>query len=203
MSSPDPGLSEWLARARAGSPEALGRVLELCRNYLLHVADRQLDADLRAKGGASDLVQETFLEAQRDFAGFGGTTEDELLAWVRRILLNNAANFARRYHTGKRDLGREVGPAAADSGGSGPVPTDPVPTPSRLAVEREQAEALRAAIDRLPDEYRRVIVLRYLEGRSFEDIGAEMGRSPEAARKLWARAMDRLRRDWEASHDTG
>ena len=83
--------------ARAGSKEAIGGALEACRGYLLGIAERELDADLRAKGGASDLVQDTFLEAQRDFAGFRGETQADLLAWLRRLLLNNLANFARTY----------------------------------------------------------------------------------------------------------
>src|SRR5437764_1298683 len=99
-----------LASARSGSAEALGRALETCRGYLLLVAERNLDPVLRAKGGASDLVQETFMEAQRDFAQFQGTTEAELLAGLRRMLLNNVGNFARRYRgTDKRAVGREVG----------------------------------------------------------------------------------------------
>ena len=59
-----------LAAARAGSREALGQILQACRGYLLLLAERELAPDLRAKGGASDLVQETFLEAQKDFAHF-------------------------------------------------------------------------------------------------------------------------------------
>jgi RNA polymerase sigma-70 factor (ECF subfamily) len=73
-------VARYLPEARAGSPEALGRALEGCRLYLLALAERELDAGLRAKGGASDLVQETFLEAQRDFARFRGDSEAELLA---------------------------------------------------------------------------------------------------------------------------
>ena len=53
-----------LAAARTGSSEALGQALQACRGYLLLLAERELDPDLRAKGGASDVVQETFLEAQ-------------------------------------------------------------------------------------------------------------------------------------------
>src|SRR5262245_48250334 len=88
---------QLLAAARSGSREALGLLLDTCRRYLLLVADRELAQELKAKGGASDLVQETFLEAQRDFAGFQGSSEDEFRAWLRRLLLNNLANFARRY----------------------------------------------------------------------------------------------------------
>jgi WD40 repeat protein len=66
--------SQFLPAARAGSSEALGQALEICRGYLLRVANQGLNADLRAKGGASDLVQETFLEAQRDFGCFQGAS---------------------------------------------------------------------------------------------------------------------------------
>src|SRR5262245_35621598 len=94
-----------LSAARSGSREALGELLEGCRGYLLMVARDKLDADLRAKEGPSDLVQETFLEAKRDFGQFQGASEAELLAWLRRVLLNNVANFTRRYRTaGKRTV---------------------------------------------------------------------------------------------------
>src|SRR5258708_34556565 len=102
-------MREWLSTARAGSHEALGRALDSCRNYLLRVAERHLDPKLRAKGGASDLVQETFLEAQRDFGGFHGNSEQELLAWLSRVLLNNLGNLYRRYgETDKRDFNRRL-----------------------------------------------------------------------------------------------
>jgi RNA polymerase sigma-70 factor (ECF subfamily) len=101
--------SQFLPAAGEGSGEALGQALEACRGYLLHVANHGLDANLRAKGGASDLVQETFFEAQRDFGDFHGSSEHELLAWLRQFLLQNVANLSRRYRgTEKRSVGREV-----------------------------------------------------------------------------------------------
>ena len=189
----------WLAAARAGSNEALGQALEACRRYLLVVAERQLDPDLRAKGGASDLVQETFLEAQRDFAHFGGTSEAELLAWLRRMLVNNLGNFSRRYHeTRQRALDREVelGPADSSNDAQGAL-VAATPSPSSAAMEREQAEELQRALERLPEDYREVITLRYLEELPFEEIGQRMSRSADAARKLWSRAMERLRQEWK------
>jgi RNA polymerase sigma-70 factor (ECF subfamily) len=188
-----------VAAARADSREALGRVLEDCRRYLLAVAERELDPDLRAKGGASDLVQETFLEAQRDFARFQGSTPDELRAWLRQVLNHNLAAFTRRFRaTRKREVGREVGMQADNpSGWPGEGPAGSTPTPSGAAIEHEQALALRRALDRLPEEYRRVVVLRFEEGRTFEEIGSLTGRSTDAARKVWSRAMERLRQEWE------
>src|SRR5262245_57514454 len=100
-------VAHWLPDARAGSSEALGQVLEACRGYLLMIAQQELEPALQAKGGASDLVQQTFLEAQRDFAGFEGSTREALLAWMRRLLLNNLANFRREYRCNKRRVTRE------------------------------------------------------------------------------------------------
>src|SRR5262249_14287737 len=80
--------AQLLAAARGGSREALGEALESCRAYLLYVAQREMAPELQAKGGASDLVQETFLDAQRDFDRFRGATEEELLAWLRRLLVH-------------------------------------------------------------------------------------------------------------------
>ena len=64
----DQSTADWLQAARDGSREAMGNLLEACRAYLLLVANRELAADLRAKGGASDLVQDTFLEGHRNFS---------------------------------------------------------------------------------------------------------------------------------------
>ena len=198
MTPPENVLGQWLQAARGGAPDALGQALELCRRYLLLIAERNLAPELRAKGGASDLVQETFFEAARDFGQFAGTTEPELLAWLTRLLLNNAGNFARHYRgTHKRAVGREVGLGnEGSSENPGPVLTSAEPSPSANASAKEQAAALQQALSRLPEDYRQVIVLRYQDGRSFEEIGPLIHRSPDAARKLWARAMERLREEW-------
>jgi RNA polymerase sigma-70 factor (ECF subfamily) len=199
MAEPAKDADRLLAEARTGSREALGQALEVCRRYLLLIADRELDADLRAKGGASDLVQETFLEAMRDFPQFGGTSEPELRAWLRRLLLNNLAHFMRRYRmTHKRAVGKEVGlDGDGSKDGVGAGLGAGTPSPSAHAMAHEQAAALQQALGRLPEDYRQIIGLRYQEQHSFEEIGRLMNRSPDAARKLWARAMERFRQEWE------
>jgi RNA polymerase sigma-70 factor, ECF subfamily len=192
--------ADWLAAARGGSREALGQALEACRHYLLLVAHQELDPSLQGKGGASDVVQQTFLEAQRDFGQFGGTSRTDLLAWLRRLLLNNVADFTRRYHGDKRQAQREV-PLATDSAATESalgLEAD-TPSPSRHAMRHEQDEALHQALERLPLEYRQVIHLRYQEECSFEEVGRLMQRTPNAARKLWLRAVQRLRQELETS----
>src|SRR5262249_6843956 len=144
MSESAKDAGDWLAAARAGSQQALGQALEVCRGYLLLVAERQLGTDLRAKGGASDLVQETFLEAQRDFRQFQGTSEEELRAWLQRLLLNNLGTFARRYRDAHcRDVSREQPLEPGGSSNAQGGIAAPTPSPSGQAMEREQAEELQ------------------------------------------------------------
>ncbi len=203
MAEPAEEAGGLLAAARAGSRDALGRALEACRRYLLGVAEGELDPDLSAKGGASDLVQETFLEAQRDFAGFKGSSAEELRAWLRQVLLHNVGAFTRRYRTtSKREVARELTLGADGSwAGIERVPAGSTLSPSGVAIEHERALALRRALERLPEDYRLVVVLRFEQGRSFEEIGRLTDRSPDAARKVWSRAMERLRQEWEGSRD--
>jgi RNA polymerase sigma-70 factor, ECF subfamily len=186
--------ARWLAAARAGSREALGQVLEAARQYLLSIARQELDPDLRAKNSPSDVVQETFVEAQRDFGQFHGDTEDELLAWLRQLLLHRVGKLRRRYRdTQKRRLALEVA-LGGDGSSDGPVGRVAANTlsPSGQAMEHEQDQALQVALGRLPEDYRQVITLRYREQLPFEEIGRLLQRSPDAARKLWARAVERL-----------
>jgi RNA polymerase sigma-70 factor (ECF subfamily) len=202
MSAPGDALDGWLAAARAGSPEALGEALQACRGYLLLIAEQELDAELRAKGGASDLVQETFVKAHRHFAGFAGGPDD-LRAWLRRILLNHLADFRAAYReAAKRQAAREVPLQGDDSAGAGTAAVpDAGPSPSRQAMAREEADEVRRLLDRLPDDYRTVLRLRYQEDRPFEEIAGLMNRSENAVRKLWARALERLHEEWEPGHD--
>jgi RNA polymerase sigma-70 factor, ECF subfamily len=194
MTEPTGGAARWLPAARAGSREALGKVLEAARQYLLTIARQEFDADLRAKNSPSDVVQETFVEAQRAFGQFQGDTEAELLAWLRQLLLHRVGKLRRRYRdTQKRQLAREVALGGDDSGGglAGVLAAGTL-SPSGQAMENEQDQALQAALGRLPEDYRRVITLRHEEQLPFEEIGRLLQRSPEAARKLWARAVERL-----------
>src|SRR5262245_39448693 len=177
--------------ARTGSREALGNALEIYRNYLLLIAERELGDDLRAKGGASDLVQEALLEGHKDFAQFQGETEADLRNWLRALLLNRLSKFARRYRqTQKRGIGFEV-PLQDGPDRGGELPGDE-PTPSKMLMAGEHAQEVQLALERLSEDYRQVILLRYQEQLTFEEVGRRMQRSAEAARKLWWRALVRL-----------
>jgi len=87
-----------LREVRDGSCAKLGELWETCRSYLLLVAGRELRGDLKQKIGPSDIVQETFLKAQRDLLQFRGETHAEFVNWLRRILLNEIYATNRRFH---------------------------------------------------------------------------------------------------------
>jgi RNA polymerase sigma-70 factor (ECF subfamily) len=180
-----------LAAARQGSPEALGQVLELCRRYLLQIATSELDTGLQPKLAASDLVQETFLEAQRVFGRFQGESPAELRAWLRAILLNKLSDGERRYReAAKRHVEKEIG-LNPDSERHRDLPS-PHATPSLVLIAEERAAAVTAAIARLPADYRQVVIWRQVENLSFEEMASRLNRSVDAVRKLWWRAIQQL-----------
>jgi RNA polymerase sigma-70 factor, ECF subfamily len=190
---PHDDVGEWMAAARCGTDDALGHLLECCRQYLLSVANAEFDVDLRNKGGASDLVQETFLEAVRIFDRFHGDSLEELRLWLRAILCNKVATFTRGYrHTAKRRVNQEVELAGRATYAE---PADSIPTPSGMMMHAEQATALTAALGRLPEHYRQVIVWRQMEDLSFEEMAGRLGRSEAAVRKLWLRALECLQEE--------
>lgn len=186
--------SRWLVAARTGSPQALGELLEPLRRYLLLVAEAEIDDELRVKEAASDVVQQTFLQAHRAINDFAGSSQEEWRGWLRQILVNEIRQAGRHYQTAKRRMGREVA-LADDSSASGDWQlAGPDSTPSQKASAQEELARLEDALSRLPEEYREVIERRNAR-ESFEEIGRTMGRSAAAAQKLWSRAVERLGRE--------
>jgi RNA polymerase sigma-70 factor (ECF subfamily) len=197
----EPANTELLRRARDGCDLSKGQLLERYRKYLTMLARIQLRRSLRGKAGASDMVQETYLFAHKAFDQFRGSTEHELVGWLRAILASRLVRLARAHQQQRRnvDLERRLSDepnrssAALDSaliqfGGS----------PTEIAVEREHALLIVGAIEDLPANYRSVILLRQIEGLPYSDVAAAMGRSVDSVKKLWVRALSRLQRSIEA-----
>ena len=189
--------------ARGGNGVAMGSLLESYSRYLTLLARVQIGQRLQGKVDPADVVQETFLEAHRQFPQFRGTSEAEMAAWLRRILAGQLALLVRRYiGTKARDMNleRELGAQldqsseAIDRGLAASIST-----PSQRASRREQAVLLADALGRLPEDYREVIILRHLEGIAFADVAARMGRSVDSVQKLWVRALGSLRSTMEGA----
>jgi RNA polymerase sigma-70 factor (ECF subfamily) len=189
-----------LAQARGGDDAALGRLLELYRNYLRLMARSLIGGALQARLDPSDVVQETFLKAHADFQQFLGHGESEMVAWLRSILVHRLADMARHHKARGRDLRREESLEAKLERSSLEVQNSLAEwnqSPSALALKREQAVLLAEALERLPADYREVFVLRNLEHVPLTEVATRMGRSANAVSQLWRRAILALRRELE------
>jgi RNA polymerase sigma-70 factor (ECF subfamily) len=184
-------ISALLVRARDGDQEALNRLFEVCRNYVRFMAQAQVESWLRVKVDASDLVQQTLLEGYRDFAHFQGGTHAEWLAWLRRILARNLADFVRQFRGAKRQVQRE----ALRCDGSRDVgydPADSAESPSQYLLRRERELLVADALAQLDPDYREVILLRNLQQLDFAEVARRMNRSRPAVQMLWMRALRKL-----------
>ena len=196
--SPCPDVALSLARARREGGAALGDLLEHYRHYLYLLARVRMGRQLQGRVDPSDLVQEAFLAAHRDFSAFRGTTEAELVSWLRQILVARLADLIRRHVKAKaRDIRLERR-LAEELDQSSQALEQALParysSPSQQAAQRERAVLLAEALKELPTDYEEVIVLRHLEGLSFAEVARRMDRTVNSVEKLWVRALTRLRR---------
>jgi RNA polymerase sigma-70 factor (ECF subfamily) len=180
--------------ARVESGEAIVRLLEAYRPYLLALANEELQPALRAKEGASDLVQETIVKAQRDFEQFRGDGPAELVGWLKQILLNQIVDCTRRWKADKRSIERELSLDQGSSDRACQELEDAAPPPDLALLKLEEMSEMNRALQRMPSHFVQVILLRSRDKRSFEEIGEMLGRTPEAARKLWTRGLAELHR---------
>jgi RNA polymerase sigma-70 factor (ECF subfamily) len=197
METDAPRPERLLALARSGELPALGKLLELYREYLSLLARLQIGRRLQGKVDAADLVQETFLQAHEGWGRFRGTTEAELLAWLRRILAARVADLMRRYLGSQgRDVRLECELAAELDRSSQVLDAALLAkqdSPSKQVARREQGVILADALALLPQDYREVLILRHLEGLRFPEVAQRTGRTLDAVKKVWTRALDRLR----------
>lgn len=191
-SQPEYGsFDQLLTDARTGDAEAIGRLLQNHRDYLLLVANQELDSQIQGKIGSSDVVQESLMTAHQNFGQFHGESKQQLLAWLRKIVLNDLHHARRAYKgTIKRQVNRER-PLQFNSSLDYPL-VDPEFTPSTNALVAEQSAQLELAMAELSEDYQQVLRLHSWEQQNFEEIGKLMSRSPEATRKLWTRAVLKL-----------
>jgi RNA polymerase sigma-70 factor, ECF subfamily len=179
-------------------PEPVAQ-LERYRSWLGLLARLQVEPRFRAKFDASDIVQQTMLEAVRGWPKFRGGTEAELAAWLRQILAHVLMHEMRRFGASqRRDVSREesLEQALAESSRRlGDALASPGSSPSERASRQELELRLADALARLPADHAEVIVLRNVEGLSHDEIAQRMGRGVGAVRMLWVRALARLRRE--------
>ncbi len=188
----------WLEQAKSGDAEALGRLLDRYRDVLKRLAERQLFTRLAVRMDASDVVQQTFLEAHHGFGKFEGQTVPELLAWLQRILHHNILGLIRDHATlQKRDVRREQSLDDSHAASTQREELDArSSTPSQKVMRTEEEDRLLRAIATLPADQREAVRMRHLEHLPLAEIARRMGRTTLAVASIIKRGMQSLRKQF-------
>lgn len=192
-------LESSLRMARAGNRDSLQSLLVQCRPLLKLVARRHIRQRFRTRFDESDVVQLALVAATDGFRAFQGKSDREFIAWLQTILRRTLSQLHEHHSLQLRDVGREVGELVSSedddiadfsvvwnhlrSGQAGP---------RTEVIEGERAIIIAAALQQLPDDYRRVIELRYLDGKKIREIAESMDASLGRIAGLLRRALDDL-----------
>lgn len=169
--------------------------LENFRSDLLVLAQGQIPRELRHRMDASDVVQETLMEAHQKRDQFRGENERELGGWLRTMLNYNLIDAIRSEKRGKRDARREIAQPLENSAlrlADLFVADDT--SPSQGLDRDERAARVSAAIQKLPEMQRKAVIMRYCDGESLAAIAKSVDKSPVAAAGLVKRGLAGLRK---------
>lgn len=195
MSDIESSRDHRLQDALQGDEDALATLLMDYRPYLHLLAKRGLDSAIHARVDASDIVQQTCLEACRDFSDFQGRSEPAFIAWIKRILNNNVTESLHRHiTTQKRSVHRERRLTPLNDSEASPVFMDRgQSSPSQRVMRGELMVELASKLDSLPETQREALRLRYLEGMALAEISNRMNKSQMAVAGLLKRGLRQLR----------
>jgi RNA polymerase sigma-70 factor (ECF subfamily) len=179
----------------ASTPDSPEPALERFRDYLILLARLQLPEQFRARLDASDVVQQTLLEAYRKRTQFRGQSEAEMASWLRRMLIHNLADVLRDAGRAKRDVALERSLEAALNESSARLQdclASPQSSPSEQAIRNEELFQLAEALIQLPDLQREAVVLHHLQGYTLAETARQLGKSEAAVAGLLHRGLKRL-----------
>lgn len=196
----DSEIRTLIVAAKRGEQSSLGELLSFYYEFLLILASVHFPPQLRPRTSPADVVQETLLRAIMHFGQFQGTNEQQLKAWLRKILSNVLATLIEHHVlAARRDRRREVSIQRCELNPEHtrrPL-TDMLPSAGvspELALQRDEDCLLLAMrLSQLTAVYRQVLILRNFQELSFEEVAKSLNRSVGATRMLWVRAIEKLR----------
>ena len=183
---------ERIEAAKRGCRQSQNELLTGVRPLLLSLANQRVRPDVHPMAAPSDVVQDVLLQAWDGIGDFRGHTRGELIAWLKTILIHRISDEGRRRkHRDQRieDPNQLGAPAQCRE----PI-ANGGPTASRHAIANEQTARIEHALSELPTRYEQAVRLRNELELSYREMGVALGCTEEAARKLWARAIERLGR---------
>ena len=180
-----------LRRAKEGAPDALDAVYQRVSGKLLAFIRLRMGPTLRARLESRDILQATLLKSFQHFREFERSDAASLMAWLARIAENEIRDQADRQGRQRRDARAEV-PLGSDTSLGADHAAGALRSALSQLILDEQAHQLEQALETLDEHHREVILLRHYEELSFREIGLRLGKSEDAARMLYARALAAL-----------
>jgi RNA polymerase sigma-70 factor (ECF subfamily) len=174
LKTPESQQDRDLVAAAQADPE---RFLEIYDRYFNRVWAYVIRR-ARNRAEAEDVTSEVFRRALENIGGYEWRGVP-FFAWLRRIGANVLTDRWQK-------TGRESG--------------DPPPDTADSDMDLERRAMLLELVDRLPENQRRVIELRYIEDQSLLEIARALGKTEGAVKQLQRRALEQLREEWEAAH---
>ncbi|MFC1792474.1 RNA polymerase sigma factor [Planctomycetota bacterium] len=182
--------------AKEGNQSALNQLCSVYSERVRRIIRFRLDQKLRSKLDSVDVVQDALILAMGGLKDFTYRNEGDFLRWLSRIAENKLHDIFDEFYADKRDIRKEIPfkegrGSAVDAffGAVGPIGTT---TPSVIMCKKEALDRLEKALDELKPEYKKVIVLKRIEGLSYAEIAERLGKSAEAVGMLLSRAMTAL-----------
>lgn len=201
---PDENPTQILIRgASQGDAQSLQRLLVLYHPRLRARLLRQMDPAMKAKIEPEDILQQVYLEAYRAIGQFDYRGKDSFLRWLFTILDRKLIDEHRALHAERRDVRRELKPAAISAENGSYLDllqrlTADTGTPSRMIRQREALGALSACLANLPEHYRDVIRMRFLQGLPVSDVARKLRRTSGSIHMICHRALAALREQFDA-----
>ena len=187
-----------LDRVRSGDADAINRLLERHRVAIRQMIDRRMDRVITRRVDASDIVQDVMIEANRRLGDYLVNPTMPFRLWLRHMARDRLIDAHRRHRVAAtRSIDREVPLMAGDGDGSSAGElvgvADRELTPAAAATWHELERRFAAAVERLDDGDRQIVLLRHFEHLSTAEAAEALGLTKPAAGMRYLRAMRRLR----------
>lgn len=184
-----------LDQVRASQPGAVDRLLTHYRRYLRHLVALRLDPQLRARVDPSDVVQETQMEAVRRLDDYLDNEPLPFRLWLRQLAYDRLLMLRRKHVTAaRRAVGRELALPDGSSLRLAAQLLESGSSPSEQYTRQELTHRVQAALAKLPDPDRELLLMRNFEGLSNAEMARVLNVTPAAASQRYGRALLKLRK---------
>ncbi len=190
-----------ILRVREGDEEAFSTLFDRYAGALQVKIQQMLPRGIQRKVSVSDVLQEARIVAHKRLQEFESQGEATFRVWLFKIVQHKVRDAVRMYSgTVKRGAAQEISrdgrPDTADFTSKGP-------SPSEVAMGRELRQRILRLLDTLPEDYRQTLRLSRLEGLTLREVAERIGRSRDATKKLYGRALSRFAELWRAEGGEG